>query len=225
MDWKVSLHRTECCRRHGGEIGPSDEYFPVFYLEPMQGNEAAVGFDLSLTPARQTALNQARDLGGLLASEPIKLLQEAGRNLGILVFHPVYDGPFDSLESRRQNLKGFALGVYRVGAIFVAALEKCRMETGLVTIKLLDQSSPDAATELYAHLPEAWEDVAAMEYGRRIDIAGRTWTVLSRPTNRFITAKKSWTSYLVLVAGIALSLLLASYVNHLASRARDCGKW
>lgn len=47
-----------------GDLIPAaqrDEYFPVYFVEPLAGNEAAMGFDLGSDPARLSALKRARD--------------------------------------------------------------------------------------------------------------------------------------------------------------------
>ena len=92
------------------------EYFPVTFVEPYQGNESAVGFDLASNPVRMSTLHQSRDSGEFLATPKIKLVQEKQDQNGILIFAPFYRGPAisDSVENRRKNLKGFVLGVYRI---------------------------------------------------------------------------------------------------------------
>ncbi|MGB2997604.1 MAG: CHASE domain-containing protein, partial [Phycisphaerae bacterium] len=67
-----------------------DEYFPVYFVEPYKGNEIALGFDLASNPTRLEALNRSRDTGRMTATARITLVQETGRQLGVLVFLPVY---------------------------------------------------------------------------------------------------------------------------------------
>ena len=95
----------------------SVEYFPVGLVEPLAGNEAAVGFDLASNPTRLAALIEARDTGRPIATEHITLVPETGTQLGFLVFVPAYvDGGVPaSLDRRRELLSGFALGVFRYG--------------------------------------------------------------------------------------------------------------
>ena len=54
------------------------EYFPVTLVEPLEGNEAAVGFDLASNPARLETLERARDTGALVVTRRIRLVQETG---------------------------------------------------------------------------------------------------------------------------------------------------
>jgi CHASE1-domain containing sensor protein len=99
-----------------------EEYYPVYFLEPFVGNELALGFDLASNPTRLAALEESRDSARLRASEPITLVQEGGNQKGFIAFLPVYEGEPSTLEERRSSLKGFVLGVYRIGDIFNSAL-------------------------------------------------------------------------------------------------------
>ena len=64
-----------------------NEYFPVYFVEPYQGNEAALGFDLASNPARLEALQLARDTDKAIATAPITLVQKSKLpKKGFLVF-------------------------------------------------------------------------------------------------------------------------------------------
>jgi len=68
-----------------------DEYFPVYYAEPMEQNKTILGLAPSYHPERRQAILEARDSGNIVA--------------------PVYDGApsYADLELRKQNFKGAAL--------------------------------------------------------------------------------------------------------------------
>jgi CHASE1-domain containing sensor protein len=72
-----------------GSLGPAglrDEYFPVYFLDPYEGNEAAMGYDLASNPIRLEALNLARDTRRPVATGRITLVQEDEDLFGFLVF-------------------------------------------------------------------------------------------------------------------------------------------
>ena len=62
-----------------------NEYFPVFYVEPMAGNEAAIGYDLASNDQRREALSTACDNAIMVATSPITLVQEKGSQKGFLL--------------------------------------------------------------------------------------------------------------------------------------------
>lgn len=100
--------------------GSRPEYYPVFFIEPFVGNEAAHGFDLASNPTRLSSIKEATDSGKLLASKKIRLVQAEKEQLGILVFAPFYgnSGVPKILEERREKLTGFVLGVYHLENMF-----------------------------------------------------------------------------------------------------------
>ena len=67
------------------------EYFPVYFVEPLAGNEAAVGFDLGSNPARLAAMNTASYSDETVAIRAFneKLLTDERVSLSML---PVADG-------------------------------------------------------------------------------------------------------------------------------------
>ncbi len=95
------------------------QYYPVFYIEPLVGNEAVVGYDLGSNTERLEPLLEAKDLGNPVYSQPIQLLQSGA--LGILAFYPLYLGETDTAEARRDNATGFLAGVYDVAHLFRAS--------------------------------------------------------------------------------------------------------
>lgn len=72
------------------KAGSRQEYFPVHYLEPFRSNEAALGFDMASRAGRQVTIDKAVASGRVVATEGIGLVQDAGKEIGILLLTPVY---------------------------------------------------------------------------------------------------------------------------------------
>lgn len=68
------------------------EYFPVYYVEPLIGNEAAFGFDLGSNSTRLEALEKSRDTAAPQVTASITLVQENAKQKGFLAFLPIYKG-------------------------------------------------------------------------------------------------------------------------------------
>ena len=100
------------------------EYFPVCYVEPLQNNELALGFDLASDHTRWAALERARDTGAIAVSGRIELIQETQREFGFLVILPIYQhgSPCNTVGDRRNHLQGFVLGVFRLADVVRSAL-------------------------------------------------------------------------------------------------------
>ena len=82
---------------------PSQVYYPVRFVFPLEGNRAAVLLNLASNPSRNITLELARVTGRPTVSEPVRLVQERGDQFGILIFSPTL--PF----------VGFNLFVIRLG--------------------------------------------------------------------------------------------------------------
>ncbi|MCB4756604.1 MAG: CHASE domain-containing protein [Elusimicrobia bacterium] len=100
-----------------------DEYVIVYYIEPHQGNEKALGYNIASEPARLEAIRLASDSGNPVATNCIKLVQEKKDRFGLLVLLPIYGKglPQKTVEQRRKNLRGFAVGVFRIDDIMNAS--------------------------------------------------------------------------------------------------------
>ncbi len=123
------------------KAGERSEYFPAFYVEPTAGNEAALGFDLAGHPKIRAALDRARDTGEMIVTSYAGLTGGSSE-LGLLAIVPIYQNSTKptTLESRRQLLQGFILGVFRGKDIFQTSLKG--RNTDYLTIYLTSEA-PD----------------------------------------------------------------------------------
>ncbi len=67
-----------------------DVYYPIFYVEPLGGNEKALGFDVSSREPARTALDNALQSGLASATDPFVLVQELAEQKGIVAYAPVF---------------------------------------------------------------------------------------------------------------------------------------
>ncbi len=207
-----------------------DEYFPVYYVEPYGGNESALGFDLASNPARLAALRKARDTGTMVASEPVTLVQEKGRQRGFLLFLPVYrDGTrLDSVAERRRNLAGFALGVFRIGDLVNAAISP--LPSSDINGRLYDDAAPSAerlldrwvgGTAAGSIRSRETEEKVGFKVLATFEVGGRRWSLAFTPVEGHYTDATLSRAWSVLVAGLLLTALLTGYLLALRRGARD----
>jgi len=182
-----------------------------------------VGFDLASDPTRLAALNKARDTGLPAATARITLVQERSKQYGFLVFLPVYlqGAPTDTVDQRRKNLIGFALGVFRIGDMVAKSLTY--LSPAKIDVLLQDESSPPEERFLHAQsadlaanpgLPEGepkTTDTHDLEVTRRLNIADRQWSISLSPTSEYLSERASWQSWAILFGGILFSCVLLGY--------------
>ena len=126
----------------------------VTYIEPMDANRPALGYDLASEPKRRMALERARDTNQLSATAPIELVQETRHQSGALLFLPVYDpqAPSATVEQRQLALKGYVLGVLRVGDVMDTALSFLGGERKKLRLRLSDEDADVAVQAFFADL-------------------------------------------------------------------------
>lgn len=183
--------------------GDRATYFPVYFVEPLQGNEAALGFDLGSDATRRDALVEARRSGRIHASRNITLVQERQGDQGFLAFLPVYSGAPSTDEERAAALRGFVLGVFRISDIFRASA--LPQDAGMM-LTLRDLATPGPPGVLYRQDPG--KPLAPEHWGRRQalgNLAGREWSLAGMPTRECVDGRRSHTGPLFLVTGLLLA--------------------
>lgn len=201
--------------------GDRDEYYPVYYIEPYQSNEIAFGFDLASNPTRLKALEQARDTNQQTASERITLVQEQGDSFGFLLFSPVYnkDSKVDSIESRRKNLKGLILIVYRIQDF----IEQGEFMTGDMNMLIFDVSAPEEKQLLYpskSPLKSFTENSMTNCVTTTESVGGRAWKISHCPKGSASLFTDHKLSFLVILLGFAATLLVASRFSLISKQRR-----
>jgi CHASE1-domain containing sensor protein len=200
-----SFHFREASHYKGTvPVGQRNEHFPVYYVEPYVGNEAAKGFDLGTDRTRAVALHRARDTGKPVATARITLVQDHSDHYGFLIFLPVYHNkiPHDSLEAHRQDLNGFALGVFRVADFVEAALHNLD-RVGIALLIMDVTTSPDqsllydsarqvqGAAALASEVPKAVKPLG-LQWQTTLDFAERRWEITFVPSLAYLSAHQTW---------------------------------
>ena len=212
-----TFHFTD--EKPGGILGPAEprpEYFPVYFLETLQRNAAAFGFDVGSEPHRREALEKARDSGLPTATAPVRLAQEPGSQRGFLVFHPLYRGTPETVAERHAQLTGFAVAVFRIGDLVEASL-RAAADKGLA-VSIIDAAE---GKTIYrqdgARRPlENWTCP--------LEVAQRRWTLVFEPVAAFRTAPFHWQSRSALAAGLVLTGLLATHLRRDARSSEDLAR-
>ncbi len=202
--------------------GRRDEYFPVYYLEPYVGNEAALGYDLASNPTRLHALVEARNTGRPNATGRIRLVLERGDQYRFLIFHPVYDKdvPLQSPKDRLRNLQGFVLAVFRIGDMLAQTMQP--LDQADIQLHLLDQSAREEERFLSSYpsqTEESREPESVIEaklrsgihHAKTFDVLGREWLLLSTPTPRFFATRTTRQPWALLIGGLSFTAMLSAY--------------
>jgi two-component sensor histidine kinase len=193
------------------------EYVPVLFMEPYNGNESALGFDLTSLPSRREVIDRARDSALPAASGRLTLVQEREQQAGVLIVLPVYGSglPRSTVEERRSALRGYVLGVYRIGDLVGAAL--LGEESAHIDVTVTDDTAPQGGQLLYElrgsgpSLP--WSRVFTASVG------DHQWSIRFAPAADFAILHRNWQAWTVLSIGLLFASLLEMMVLLMTERA------
>ncbi len=177
-----------------GKLIPAEqrnEYIVVQYITPFDKNRDALGFDIASDAVRQAAVRDAIQTGKPVATAPIRLVQEQGSGIGILLLQPVY---FDQLTTNRQTASGpetpfgFAVGAFRVAEMLKSQFDKELPKNLALTLEDKGTSGSDGLLYRSGQIPGrqlimlAWED--------DIPFNGRLWHISIYPTPEYMASNR-----------------------------------
>lgn len=200
------------------------EYFPAFYLEPLSGNEQALGYDVASEDTRRIALQTARDKGTAITSGWIRLVQEADNQYGILIARPIYQQgtPLNNPQLRRDNLIGYILGVFRISDMVEEGLKQ--VDTAGLDFWVYEGIKPELATISYFHPSHSRTDAdsaprfqvpvrhSGFHWHTTLSLPEQQWSLLYSPAPAFFEANNQHAATIILLTGLLLTALLASYL-------------
>ncbi len=183
-------------REHGsgGVLIPAGDrpaYYPVLYMEPLHGNEAALGFDLASDPVRAGAIQMTLRNHAAAATTPIRLVQDPGDPTAILLALAV---------STASESRGVLVVVLRMDTVVTSLLGSAGQALG---VQLVDQQTQQP---LFDTLPSG----AAPAEQQTIAFGGRSYRIRTAPTPLYAARHHSWQSWAVLVIGVLSTSLLGA---------------
>jgi PAS domain S-box-containing protein len=201
---------------------PRDEYFPIYFIEPLENNRNILGFNISSAPAVLDALIKAGKTGKQVATARLKFVENEKDDCVFLILQPVYnkDTPADSEEARLGNLQGFIVGIFHLGEVLESAIKP--LGTQGIDLFLYDISAPTEERFLYGRKPgltkgqislgQTQDQIRkSLYYKETIDIATRRWLVLCGPVPGYFEVRKSFRPWLILSVGLFMTLILTGY--------------
>jgi signal transduction histidine kinase/CheY-like chemotaxis protein len=199
-------------RRRAGERA---HYFPVTFVEPLKGNEPIMGFDLASEPGRRAAVEATLDTRTVTSTPPIRLVQERGEQVGILLVYAVLDGP---------NGVGVVSVALRMGTFMAGLLAPVASAIG---VRLVDLEQEKVLHSDFTSVP-----AGSSSYSDIFTFGGRRYRVETAPTGSYLAQHRSLQSWAVLVIGVfstgllgALLLLGTGYTRRIETvvdeRTRD----
>ncbi len=177
-----------------------DRYLPVSYVEPLMGNEAALGFDLLSDRSRADTLGRALRSGKATATPPITLVQDTAEELAVIVFMPVY-----SRQTDLPRALGLVSGVYRIedwASKTLAGLTRMR------NVALSINAQPDGRMPLHGEVAE--DSLYTVELP--IQVADQQWWLRAVADQTYEAATRSYLPWSILSGGLLFAALLGAFM-------------
>ena len=183
---------------------PASEYFPVTYVEPLKGNEQAVGFDLASNFFRNDAIIQSIRTGEMAATGRITLVQGTERESAFLIFTPIK-------KEKSREIRGFALGVFRIGDIVRKAKLLLPRQDKSFNLALYDRSGMSDQQVLYSELRDM-SDTKNLSYQQFFPFVDRQWELVAIPNSDFMKRHQHFGSWVIFILGILITILLSTFI-------------
>jgi PAS domain S-box-containing protein len=196
-------------------ITKTEDFYVVHYIEPIEGNEVAVGYNLYSDDIRKKALELARDTNSLIITEPITLVQEKESQKAFLMVLPVYKNnqAVETLADRQQYVEGFVLLVIRSGDFFSQVIASNAL-TNITSFKVSDVDIYDSSflvgINSEGESPSTLDFIGDSHVISRLNIGARNWQyefyVNSVEAN--LVGVASYIPVMILLLGIIISILV-----------------
>ncbi len=206
-------------------------YDVVEFVEPMRGNEDALGFDAAANPAQLDSLRRTAETGRIVATPPVKLVQDRSGGLGFILRAPIYRAgePAQTTSQRVAALRGFVASVYRMNDLMRGVLDPRtlqQMQVQIVDRGYAKQASdgtmsgeaedPTAAstlmynsTEPNVSLVSQIAEPGGVAADRALVVGERVWRLVFNARPGSIYTVDHVVPDLVLASGTVITLLIA----------------
>ena len=197
-----------------GTSEAQQEYFPVHYSEPLPSNERTLGFDLTSDPQLLKLADTARDTGRAVAASRFGPVPNAREKSDLIILAPYYDERAERTEERREHLKGFVLGIYRVRDM-IDQMVSPYIPKGM-NLTVYEEGEFVQENLLYGKPLKN----PAMKITNVVNVSNRRWFLVWQVTDEFRGGAQTLNAFWVGLAIFSGGLFLSIIIEIMASRTR-----
>lgn len=202
-------------------VGEHEVYYPIKYVEPLERNRPAWGYDVGSEANRREAVEMAIRTGTPRLTKRITLVQDELAQPGFLFCVPVYKNgmSIETEDDRIAAIDGVVYSAIVVTGIFDEVIDVA--ERG-IHFAIYEGAEIDDQVRLYEDLgggvistgaaQSKLNPNARFQKTRSVSAGGRTWTIHTVSSPEFDAAIHSSHSTMVALYGLVLSTLAACFV-------------
>lgn len=198
-------------RNELGDVVPATYrhvYYPVEYVEPIENNRKAFGYDLGSNLERLKTILFAFESKKITSTNPVSLLQLKSNGTGLIMFNPVFDD-----KSKR---KGLVAGVFDIRDIVSTNLKEADFADLQFYLYENSHENPENRKLIYANnsdsnetAQESWDSAKDNLKGESsFDLANKKWTIRVVKSAQTVLANKSWSTWFFLAGGLMFTVLI-----------------
>ncbi|MBK1880771.1 CHASE domain-containing protein [Luteolibacter pohnpeiensis] len=210
--------------------GAAHDLYVIKYIEPLEQNREAWGYDIGSERVRREAVEKAIQTGNATITGGISLLQDHQKRVGFLYVVPVFKKgmPTSTAAEREANLLGFVYAPMVINDVFSGVTG---FTENFIDFELFDGEEPKKSNLLLdadGHLMALEDAIGTPHYdGRRfrhtssVLVGGHVWTLVTTTTEKFERYTQRDIPVAVGLTGIVITLLAAGiFVSLAMSRSR-----
>ena len=203
--------------------GDRDLYYPVVFVEPVEGNERALGFDIGSDRLRRAAMDRAAATNKPAVTDPISLVQGTHTAKGVLGLLAVFEDGLETTEMRTEALRGFVLAVFDVeGLLQHAQLGPGSPVSSEIRFELSDKDVDGQLLLIHSSpVNQQQRFVLVRSAEQMIDLGGQRWLLVARPTSAYLEPLRTRQPLLLGAVAAIAWMLLVGLVAIFGARTRD----
>lgn len=211
------------------------EYLPITYVavSPDYSHDSSkiLGLDAASLPERWQAMQIAQDSAKPASLGESRQYGEEDISTASRIYLPIYKNnlPHNTLQERRDNLKGFVVLLYQMDKMAVKSFEGIPL-VGVDIIfyevkegeKKFLYFRPARTRKTPVSLSEFQQSRPAygLVWSKTFPVADKQWLMVCTPSPEFLSRHRMVLPWIVLSAGIILTLLLVFYLKDILGRAK-----
>lgn len=202
----VILNRDEASPKRT-QIAPDEqEYLPILFVEPLEGNRAVVGLNPLSIPTARTAIEATRNSRQPVASAPFILTQEQGSQIGVVIYQSVFQ-PFGD----QYRFVGLVSSAFRMDDVLSSTVSAGADKD--IAWCLIDLDATDTGGRLSGAPGCEHMDVQdGLHNTHTLDFASRRWELRLGATPSFTAARITWSGWGIIVIGLLTTSVLLAFL-------------
>ncbi len=207
-------------RRDAGQTPTAgdDDVIAMRYIEPMQGNAAALGVNALSIPAARSAIEAAILTDRPAATAGFRLTQQSGSGdaSGVVLYHAIYRGSPTTAQERKASLTGIVFVTLRMDVLLGSLTGQFPHYLGVCIVDT-DALSP---RRRLAGLPGCETAAPGMLHVRPLAFAGRQWDLRTYAPRADVPEARITNAWLFSLVGLLGAVMLGALLLTVTGRTR-----